>query len=242
MPVDIVDNFIRIIKTSYLGGSNPLRLSKYLIMGYIYCITNLINSKRYVGKTTNTPEERFQEHCKDSKKRKYEKRPLYSAMNKYGIENFKIEELEYIEDDSKLSEREIYWINELGTYGSKGYNASKGGDGKILYDHNEIIELANLGYTLQQIADKMHCYKETAYNVLKAHKVKCRNGNSKLIAQYDLAGNYIQTFWGSRDASEWVRENGITSNKRCDNIISKCCIGDLKTAYGYIWKYLPEPI
>lgn len=69
-------------------------------------------------------------------------------MNRYGIENFKIEELEYIEEDSKLSEREIYWINELGTYGSKGYNASKGGDGKILYDHNEIIELANLGYTL----------------------------------------------------------------------------------------------
>lgn len=69
-------------------------------------------------------------------------------MNKYGIENFKVEELEYVEDDSKLSDREIYWIQELHTYGSDGYNASKGGDGKILFDHNEIIELANLGYTL----------------------------------------------------------------------------------------------
>lgn len=69
-------------------------------------------------------------------------------MNKYGIENFGIEELEYVEDDSKLSEREIYWINELETYGSKGYNASKGGDGKILYDYKEIIQLANLGYTV----------------------------------------------------------------------------------------------
>ena len=47
-----------------------------------------------------------------------------------------------------LSEREIYWINELETYGSKGYNASKGGDGKILYDYKEIIQLANLGYTV----------------------------------------------------------------------------------------------
>lgn len=28
---------------------------KKKIMGYIYCITNLINNKRYVGKTTKPP-------------------------------------------------------------------------------------------------------------------------------------------------------------------------------------------
>ena len=74
-------------------------------MGYIYCITNLINNKRYIGKTTNSIEERFKEHCSDFQKERCSKRPLYDAMNKYGIENFKIEEIEYIEDDSKLSER-----------------------------------------------------------------------------------------------------------------------------------------
>lgn len=60
-------------------------------------------------------------------------------MNKYGVENFMIEELEYVDSNS---EREIYWIKELGTYGS---NASKGGT--ILYNHSEIVELARLGYT-----------------------------------------------------------------------------------------------
>ena len=34
-------------------------------------------------------------------------------MNKYGIENFKVECLEEIEDESILSEREIYWIDKL---------------------------------------------------------------------------------------------------------------------------------
>lgn len=89
-------------------------------MNYIYCITNLINNKRYVGKTTQLIEERFREHCKDSQKERCEKRPLYDAMNKYGIENFKVECLEEIDDPAILSEREIYWIKELGTYGSNG--------------------------------------------------------------------------------------------------------------------------
>ena len=59
--------------------------------GYIYKITNLINQKAYIGKTTSTIEKRWKEHCQDYKRRQYEKRPLYDAMNKYGIENFSIE-------------------------------------------------------------------------------------------------------------------------------------------------------
>ena len=59
-------------------------------MPYIYKITNDINNKIYIGKTLHAIEHRFKEHCKDSKKRQNEKRPLYSAMNKYGIEHFHI--------------------------------------------------------------------------------------------------------------------------------------------------------
>lgn len=57
-------------------------------------------------------------------------------MNKYGIDNFEIKELEYLKEGGKLlSDRETYWIEKLGTYGSNGYNATKGGDGKTLYNH-----------------------------------------------------------------------------------------------------------
>lgn len=209
-------------------------------MGYIYLITNLINSKKYVGKTTTTIDERWQKHCRDSRRERCEKRPLYDAFRKYGIENFKIEEIEYLEDDSKLSEREIYWINELQTYGHNGYNATKGGDGKILYDHNEIIELYRLGYSALQISEKIKCNRATVTKVLRANGIKSR-GNSKMVDQFDLAGNYIQTFDSTNDAAEWIRINGLSSAKGINGYISNCCSGRRLSMYGYIWKYKNLP-
>lgn len=44
-------------------------------MGYIYIIKNDINDKAYVGKTLNSLEKRFKEHCADSKRRRCENRP-----------------------------------------------------------------------------------------------------------------------------------------------------------------------
>lgn len=122
-------------------------------MGYIYCITNLINEKKYIGKTTYSVTKRFQEHCRDSKKERCEKRPLYDAMNKYGTENFIVEEL--IEcPNEELSSYEIMYIDKLETF-HKGYNATKGGEGSVLFDYNKIIEVYKQGGTITDCASKI---------------------------------------------------------------------------------------
>ena len=112
-------------------------------MSYIYCITNLVNGKQYIGKTTYSVTKRFKEHCKEYKKERCEKRPLYCAMGKYGIQNFIVEQLLECPDD-ELSAYEIQYIEKYETYDSNGYNATKGGDGSILYDYKEIIKLYDL--------------------------------------------------------------------------------------------------
>ena len=107
---------------------------------YIYKITNSVNGKSYIGQTQNTIEERWKEHIKDSKKKMVQHRPLYSAINKYGIENFSIEQIEECPEEI-LFQREIYWIEYYHTY-SNGYNATLGGEGTCLYNYEEISKMS----------------------------------------------------------------------------------------------------
>jgi group I intron endonuclease len=82
--------------------------------GNVYCITNNINGKKYVGKTLSSLEERMREHISDAKKPHRENRPLYHAMNKYGFDNFTYEILvKDIDDINVLNELEIYYIKKF---------------------------------------------------------------------------------------------------------------------------------
>lgn len=94
-------------------------------MCYVYIITNSINNKQYIGKTTKTIEERFASHRHDSK---FSKTVLYKAFKKYGIDNFIISVIEECDSD-KLNEREIYWIQKYNSIVPNGYNLTIGGTG-----------------------------------------------------------------------------------------------------------------
>jgi group I intron endonuclease len=97
----------------------------------IYKITNKINNKCYIGKSSNI-EERWQYHVNRRYDNKEYNKPLYRALRKYGINNFSfeiIEELENYEQDS--NKREQYWIKFYNSYGESGYNGTKGGDGGV---------------------------------------------------------------------------------------------------------------
>jgi group I intron endonuclease len=88
----------------------------------IYRITNKVNGKFYIGKTTKPVEQRFKTHIYNSKKQNTH---LYHAMRKYGIDQFVIEQLELVANHDLLNEKERYWIAQL----SPQYNMTIGGDG-----------------------------------------------------------------------------------------------------------------
>ena len=200
-------------------------------MAYIYKIVNDINGKIYIGKTSNTVEERFKEHIQDSKKKRCEKRPLYDAMNKYGIENFRIEQIEEVKNDEVASEREQFWINQLRTYigfiDCNGYNATLGGDSKRYYDYQEIankyMELKNQ----KETAKFFNCDVETVRKACVENNIEiissqqiAKDRQKKCVQMYDLNENFIQEFETMKDAAIWVIQNNLTTSNSIDGVRS----------------------
>ena len=213
-------------------------------MAYIYCITNKINGKQYVGKTENTIDERWKEHKQDYKKERCEKRPLYDAMFKYGVENFEIKELEYLEQGGKLlSDRETYWIKTLNTYGHNGYNATKGGDGSTLYDHQKIINLYKELGTMAKVASKLGCSVDTVRDVLNSNNIDVEKRKqmqqAKEVEQYSLDGKLLNVFSSAQEAGRYIKSLIETTNtsQKIGSRIGECANKKRKTAYNFIWKF-----
>lgn len=97
--------------------------------GYIYKITNTINNKIYIGKTKETIDSRYKRHIYDIEHHKT-KSLLYDAMKKYGIDSFKVEQIDVADTLEDLNEKEKFYIKNLNsTNPAIGYNINKGGDG-----------------------------------------------------------------------------------------------------------------
>ena len=98
-------------------------------MGIIYCYTNLINNKKYIGQTIN-PEMRYSAHksnYQNPKNGEYNSL-LHKAFRKYGFENFKYEILvQDIDDINVLNDLEVYYISKYNTQVPNGYNVEVGG-------------------------------------------------------------------------------------------------------------------
>ena len=205
-------------------------------MALIYKITNLINDKIYVGKTTKTLEKRFQWHYIDSKKNKCKNRPLYQDINKFGIDNFSIELLEEVENNP--DEREIYWIDKLNSRIPNGYNIALGGEGKKLVtkeEENKIIELYNNNKTIEEIKVIVKRDLETISNILKKHNISISKGweyAAKKIGQYDDNWNLISVYDNIKEVEKEL------SGGNSHGHISECAKGKRKKAYGYHWKYI----
>lgn len=91
----------------------------------IYCFTNLINNKKYIGSTINDPKIRYSQHIRKafSEGDSTYNYPLYNSIRKRGIENYKFEVI-FEKDCTEKEIREIEhnYIIKYNTLFPNGYN------------------------------------------------------------------------------------------------------------------------
>lgn len=81
----------------------------------IYLIRNTINGRMYVG-SSNQIMRRWNDHCSTLSSGKHGNQRLQNAWFKYGRRYFVFNVLEYVEDISRIHEREQYWMDLLAPY------------------------------------------------------------------------------------------------------------------------------
>lgn len=204
-------------------------------MGVIYKITNSINGKTYIGKTTRTMQRRWIEHKTAAKSdaEEFDNIVLYKALRKYEIENFVIEPIEQNINILEINEREKYWIKHLNTLIPNGYNMTIGGEGISLFDYEEIqnLWLKNNLLTQKEIALMVGCGLSTVARALKSLPEYADKYHKKVL-QFDLNNNFIAEYFSTRVAAK-----EFFNNIKCRSVILSCCNETHYSAYGYRWHY-----
>jgi group I intron endonuclease len=96
--------------------------------GVIYCITNKLNGKKYIGQTTRTVKQRFAAHM--CSKGKNGCRLLNAAILKYGRDAFSVEIIDVAHSQRQLDSLEVAAIEQYRTMSRAiGYNIAPGGSG-----------------------------------------------------------------------------------------------------------------
>ena len=200
--------------------------------GYIYCITNQVNGKKYIGQTSTTIEHRWSNHKSDAKTYDY---ALYRAMKKYGIENFIISQIEKIESEDFnklkciLNDLEIKYIKEYETIISdnKGYNMTIGGNnssernkspvdmydinGNLIKSFNSTLDAAlylSCGATWIQNCCQGKNYIYTVHGYVFRYKgdsfdkYSINGTHKKACYKFDMNGNLIEVYGSKIEAAK----------------------------------------
>ena len=180
----------------------------------IYKIINIINQKFYIGSAVNI-EKRFYTHKRLLKTNTHFNNHLQSSYNKHGVINFIYEIIETTKKENMI-EREQYWIDTLEANNStKGYN-------------KRIIASSNLGIKASdETKEKLRISHLGNKRSLEA-QIKITVSQNKKVCQFDMDGNYIQTYDSLKEAANSIGVNYASG-------ISACARKKIPSSNGYRW-------
>lgn len=158
-------------------------------MFIVYKIVNSINSKVYVGRTVQTLQTRWDGHMKCLNSG--DKRQIYCAMRKYGVEHFHIELIKEYDNLEDMISGEAYYCQFYDAY-NNGYNMTTAGEinpmecTKAKYSHDIKMRSPEVK---TKISNKMKKIRADSKDYIYIHKDKeMKRINPCLLNNYLKAG------------------------------------------------------
>lgn len=223
----------------------------------VYKITNTINSKFYIGSSSLNVYYRWSDHLSQMRTQIHPNIHLQRSFNKHGENSFEFIVLELCAAEECIT-REQYYIDELkphynictkagSSLGQKRrpetcakIGLSKLGNKNRVGKARSEEDKANLSFKLKAyysdkpgpMTGKSHSEETRAKMKANRPKTSAPRLNAK-IDQFDMDGNYIQTFDTVREAAESIDKNRI---KAVRAKIGKSYNSSNYSAYGFRWK------
>lgn len=194
----------------------------------VYKITNLINSKFYIGSSTDL-HKRYIQHLSCLKSNRHCNKHLQRSVNKYGITNFVFE---VIEECENVLEREQFYIDNFKPNYNICVTAGSNKGIKFTEEHKEKIGLANKGIKrskeLKQLWSNIKKSNPNPEHYKRIVELSIKV-NSVSIIQYTKNMEFIREWDSMSECSRFI--NGDPST------IVKVCKGKLKSHRNFIFKY-----
>lgn len=186
----------------------------------IYCAHCICNGKKYIGQTRQELKERVQQHKNSCFRNKYKNVKFYSALKKYGWNNF----IWGIIEEGNINIwniKEIYWIEVYDTH-RNGYNLTEGGNNRIVYEPQcKEFELMSpdgkifKGKNIKKFCQQNNLSSQNIGNLLLGRGKSCKGWK---IPNTKLVGRQSQAFTNSKEYEIMTPDGKIIKGKNVSEL------------------------